>query len=200
VATHTALPEPARRAVGRFVRAVSAGVAFAAFGLAPLAPSRASAAEATETAVKAAYLFKLGFFVEWPSAAFPAADSPFTMCIVGSDPFDGILDDAVKGQKIGDHPVAVKRLTTISRDSGCRIVYFADGEPAQISNILAALRGSYVLTVTDGKTDSDESGIINFVIKDSRVRFVINDAAAADCGLSISSRLLNLALAVKPRH
>ena len=62
------------------------------------------------------------------------------------------------------------------------------------------MRGSDVLTVTDGQADSGDVGIINFVVRDSRVRFDIDDAAAASAGLTISSRLLNLALHVKPRR
>jgi hypothetical protein len=37
------------------------------------------------------------------------------------------------------------------------------------------------------------------VIHDNRVRFEIDDAAAARNGLTISSKLLGLALSVKPR-
>ena len=182
-------------AVARCIRAVLAGVAFAACALAPLAPSQAAAAEAKETAVKAAYLYKFGLFVEWPSGAFPAADSPFTICIVGSDPFGATLDASVTGQKIGNHPIAVRRLTSISGNSGCQIAYFAHAEAVQVPK---------VLTITDSETGSetgsDQTGIISFVIKDSRVRFVIDDEAAAVDGLAIDARLLNLALAVKPRH
>jgi hypothetical protein len=42
-------------------------------------------------------------------------------------------------------------------------------------------------------------GVISFVIQDNHVRFDIDDALAADGGLTISSKLLGLAHAVKPR-
>jgi len=159
----------------------------------------AHALEATEAAVEAAFLFKFGFFVEWPASAFASGDSPMTLCIVGDDPFGALLDDAVKGQKIGNRPVVVRRMSAVSRDSGCHIVYLSEtgNSPPET---LAALRGSDVLTVTDSSADDSAVGIINFVIKDNHVRFDIDDAAAASGGLVISSRLLNIALDVKPRH
>ena len=160
----------------------------------------AEALEANESAVKAAYLFKFGFFVEWPSAAFAASDSPINLCIVGKDPFGSTLDDSVRGQKIGDHTIVVRRLGVAMQESGCHIVYLAGGPGARTDETLAGLRGSDVLTVTDGQADSGDVGIINFVVRDSRVRFDIDDAAAASAGLTISSRLLNLALQVKPRR
>jgi hypothetical protein len=42
-------------------------------------------------------------------------------------------------------------------------------------------------------------GIIHFVIRGNRVRFVIDDAAAAKNGMTISSKLMRLALAVHLR-
>lgn len=164
----------------------------------PLA--RAAAIEASEATIKAAFLYKFGFFIDWPSAAFAAKDSPFILCLVGDDAFDAILDSTVKGQKVGDHPVTVKRMNTVARDAGCHVAYLRNTPAAQAGPILAALHGAGVLTVTDLPESSDPKGIINFVIKDERVRFDIDDAAAASDGLTISSRLLNLAVSVKPRH
>jgi YfiR/HmsC-like len=53
-----------------------------------------------------------------------------------------------------------------------------------------------VLTVTDGAADPDNRGIINFVISDGRVRFEIDNLAAEASRLTISSKLLSLAVRV----
>jgi hypothetical protein len=58
------------------------------------------------------------------------------------------------------------------------------------------LRGSGTLVITDARA---EGGMIHFVVKDNRVRFTVDDEAAAQGGLTISSKLLNVALAVKAR-
>jgi hypothetical protein len=159
-----------------------------------LASSAGAVAEPLEYAVKATYLYKFGFFVQWPAEAF-AATNTVNLCVLGDDPFGGTLDTAVKGQRIADRPIAVKRMKTITNGSGCHILYIT-GDSTQA---LEAVKGRSVLTVTDGhKTTAP--GIINFVIKDNRVRFSIDDAAAAQNNLTISSKLLSLAVSVKPRH
>ncbi len=58
------------------------------------------------------------------------------------------------------------------------------------------MHGAPVLTVTDGATDPAAKGIINFVIADDRVRFEIDNSAALADGLTISSKLLSLAVHV----
>jgi hypothetical protein len=57
-----------------------------------------------------------------------------------------------------------------------------------------------VLTVTDDQADPAESGIINFVLENDRVRFAIDDGAAAANHLTISSKLLGLATRVTGRN
>ena len=171
-------------------------LALAALLLAPASHAAAPTAS-SEYEIKAAYLYKFGDFVEWPAKAFASPDSPATLCIVGDDPFDGILDKAVSGQRIGGRPIVVKRLQTVGADSGCHILYVDTKQPPE--QYLAAVRGSSVLTVTDGALADQTGGIISFVIKDNRVRFEIDDQAAAVNGLSISSKLLSLAVAIKHR-
>lgn len=174
--------------------------AVGAFFTIVLMAAPALALEATEPAIKAAFLYKFGFFVEWPQTAFAASDSPINLCVVGNDPFGSLLDETVKGQKIGDRTVVVRRMNTVSRDTGCHIVYIVDSTDTHSAQTLAVLRGSDVLTVTDAGMDDGAVGIINFVIKDHRVRFDIDEAAAASSGLVISSRLLGLALKVKEKQ
>jgi hypothetical protein len=50
-----------------------------------------------------------------------------------------------------------------------------------------------VLTVTDDAHGSSR-GVVNFRVLDNRVRFEIDNAAAAHNGLTVSSRLLALAV------
>ena len=56
-----------------------------------------------------------------------------------------------------------------------------------------------MLTVTDARA-GPQRGMIHFTIVGGRVRFFIDEAAASDRGLSISSRLLALAAGVRQRR
>jgi hypothetical protein len=164
-----------------------------------LAQSQLAQSGSLEYAVKATYLYKFGPFVEWPGAAFESPSSAINLCVVGDDPFGEILDQAVSGQRIGERPVAVRRLRTVGRESGCHIMYVAGSDAQSVAEILDTVRGTPVLTITDSAQDARAKGIIHFVIHDNRVRFEIDDYAAAGNGLMISSKVLSLALSVRPR-
>jgi len=161
-----------------------------------LCPSSATAAETLELAVKAAYLFKLAPFVEWPGSAFAGPSTSFNLCVAGNDPFDGLLDTASSGQRFGERPIVILRLNAVSPSAHCQMVYVA-GDPAFVTEVLTSVRGLPVLTVTDG-TPGGARGIVNFVIRDNHVRFQIDREAAARNGLQISSKLLSIAVTDEP--
>jgi hypothetical protein len=152
-----------------------------------------------EKAVKAAYLYKFGGFVEWPAGAFPSPTSAFQLCVVGDDPFGPLLDRAVQGQQIKGRSITLRRLPVAERDAPCHIMFVSGSDAQSVPDGLAAVRGMPILTITDAARDADAKGIIHFVIRDNRVRFEIDDRTAAESGLSISSKVLSLAVAVRPR-
>lgn len=164
--------------------------------LAQPAPPRIS----LEYAVKATYLYKLAPFVNWPPDTFTAANEPFRICVAGEDPFDHYLEKAVAGRSLGTHPFAVRRMETVSADSDCQIIFISHLQSQSLSNALDAVRGEPVLTVTDSTAAPHSGSIMQFVIEHGRVRFDINTSEAARNHLTISSKLLNLALAVKDEH
>lgn len=156
-------------------------------------------AQVEEYAVKAAFLYKFGLFVEWPESAFSSPASPVDLCIVGQDPFGHSLDTAATGAQINGRSVVVRRYKTVERNISCHILYAGGSEEQSRAQIIETVNGNHVLTVSDGRKSRSDSGIINFVIADNRVRFDIDDEAAAQNGLIISSKLMSLALNVKRR-
>ena len=167
--------------------------------LIPTTPSPAQESGSLERAVKATYLWKFAPFIEWPASAFKSPDSPFAICLLGSNPFGNVLDEAVAGQRILGRPISIRHLSTVSGNSGCQILFDAGSPEQSIAAGLKAVQGAPVLTVTDSQDNGGPKGIINFVIEEGHVRFEINDATASANGLTISSKLLSLAVAVTPR-
>lgn len=155
-------------------------------------PAIAATRQPLEQTVKASFLFKFAPFVEWPGGALGAAGRPFTICITAQESFGRALDEVVRGQRINGRSITVRRMTAAGDAIGCHILFVgSNGDPA----ILTAATGLPVLTVSD--TAYVPGSMIKFVMKNGRVRFEIDDALARANGLNISSKLLNLAVAVE---
>ncbi|MEA3030041.1 MAG: hypothetical protein QOG13_1366 [Sphingomonadales bacterium] len=166
--------------------------------LAALAPAPAYA-QATEEAVKAAFLPRFARYIVWPAPAEPPVGAPFQLCVIGRDPFGRLLDQAAAGELIDGHRVAVRRVVAADRAGGCHLAFVQGAAPADTARLLLALRRQPLLTVTDARA-GPQRGIIHFTIVGGRVRFFIDDAAAAERGIGISSRLLAIAAGVRQRR
>ena len=155
--------------------------------------ARPALAAPTAQQVEAVFLFYFSQFVGWPPSAFPGPQSPIVIGVLGNDPFGGALDEAVAGERVNGRPVVVQRLRSVDEASGCQILYISSSEAAQLPQILGALKGHNILTVSDAGRFAQSGGMIRFVLIDSHVRLRINAHAAQAAGLTLSSKLLRVA-------
>jgi hypothetical protein len=160
-------------------------------GVIPAQPQRAS-----EYEVKAAYLLNFLKFVQWPGSS-AQAENNVPICILGRDPFGGVLDRIVAGQQIDGKRVIVKRIAKAADIDNCRVLFIDSSESSQLPGTLMSLDDTPVLTVAEMPDFVSRGGIIQFVLKEGRVRFEINLMNAQKIGLMVSSQMLNVASAVR---
>lgn len=151
-----------------------------------------------EYRVKAAFLFNFAHFVEWPTNAFPTAESPLIIGVVGNDPFGAVLDEIVRGESVNGHPMIVQRYRRGEEIKTCHILFISASERNQMPEILALLKGRSVLTVGDMEGFAQAGGMIRFLTEKNKIRFRINLEAAKAAHLTISSKLLKAAEVVAP--
>ena len=151
-----------------------------------------------EYELKAAFLYNFVKFVEWPPEAFAGARSPLTICVYGEDPFGTSLDGVVRGESLGERNLLVQRPETLDELRGCHVLFVSRSERQRMPEVLARVEGAPVLTVGDTDGFLRAGGMINFVLEENKVRFLINQAAAERGGLRISSKLLRLAKGTTP--
>lgn len=168
-----------------------------------LAVPRTGAAEggtepAAEYQVKAAFLFNFAQFVEWPRAAFADDKAPLVIAIAGRDPFGTYLDNLVRGEKIGSHPIVVRRLGEGDNPEGAHILFVRLAGSSETDEMLARARELHVLTVGDAENFNRLGGMVRFVTENGKIRLRINVVAAKDARLVISSKLLRWATIVTP--
>ncbi len=124
--------------------------------------------KATAYEVKAAYLYNFGKFVQWPAKITAGNNEPFTICVLGKDPFGASLDATIAGEAIDGRSVLAKRLSKPQEALNCRVLFISSSEDAQLKEILATLEKTSVLTVSDVSQFTRRGGMIQFVEDDPR--------------------------------
>lgn len=169
------------------MRALLAGIALlAAFG---------AGAQPLEHDVKAAFLYRFLSFVDWPAQAFARADAPIVIGVLGADDVLASLEQAVQGRVAQGRPVQVRRLKEGERLTGVHVLFVGRAAMAQLPKLTGP---PGLLIVTEADAALEQGAMINFVRSDGRVRFEVAPEAAERRGLRISSRMLAVALHVKP--
>ncbi len=151
----------------------------------------------SEYKVKAAFLYNFAKFVEWPQDAFRAPDDPFTICVLGENPFGNALAEAVKGNTLNGRGFIERHITNTQEAKACQILFISSSEHDQLRAIMKELTGASILTVADTRGSAQQGSIVDFMLQDNKVRFEFNTDAAERAQLKISSKLLSLAKIVR---
>ena len=154
-----------------------------------------------EYKVKAALLFNFAKFVDWPASAFADATSPVIIGVLGDDPFDGALEEIIRGRTANGHPLTVQRSKRVEDFKACHVLFVSASEKFRQPEIVAKLKGSSVLTVSDTDDFLAHGGMIKITLVERKPRLEIDAGAAESAGLKIQAQLLDLAsLVKKERH
>src|SRR5438105_6292328 len=94
--------------------------------------SWAQTAPSGEYQIKAVFLFNFAQFVDWPPKAFPEAQTPVVIGILGEDLFGSYLDETVRGEKVNDRPLVVQRYHRIGEIKTCHVLFISRSESARL--------------------------------------------------------------------
>lgn len=146
-----------------------------------------------EYKLKAAFLFNLAKFTQWPEEN---STGPFVIGIVGDDPFGSSLEVFHDRQVVG-RPIEVRYLEPEDDLLVCQIVFIAPSAMPRSAEILAVVEGAPVLTVGDVDGFATSGGMINLLLVEEKIRLEVNVDRSLAAGLQISVRLLNLGTIVR---
>ncbi len=155
------------------------------------APLRAQAFK--EYDVKAVFLYHLAEFVDWPPKAFPAAESPLVIGVLGADPFGKVLDEIVQDEVVKNRKLKVERFHSMEEIKVCHILFISQSEAGRLDQIFSSLKDRKILTVGDTEGFAQRGGIVRFLTDKNKIRLRINIEAAKAASLTISSKLLRAA-------
>jgi hypothetical protein len=157
-----------------------------------LGPGRvALAQDVTEPALKAAFIYNFARFTAWPSD-LPATDS-FVICVLGDAAIADALERAVAGRQLMDRPITITPVTPATPKRICRVLYVSGVPVRQAADVIAELRDTPVLTISNLDGFVSAGGMTQFFFEHGQLRFRIHLESAKRAGLQISSRLLVMA-------
>ena len=145
----------------------------------------------SEYELKAAFIYQIARFVEWPGAPVNAG-APLRLCVLGGNPFGPALE-SIRGKAVNERRLEVSLLDMNADTRECAMLFIAAPAERHIERITALSRGAGVLTIGDTQGFAQRGVMVNFFSQDGKIRFEVNLDATRHDGLKISSKLLSLA-------
>jgi hypothetical protein len=150
-----------------------------------------------EEEVEAAFLYRIGGYVEWPPEAVAGQD--FTIAVLGSDNIVQELQRILPHHLLKNRPAQVRRIRGIEELRDAQILFVGPEFNDELKSIVSRVANHPVLVVTASDHGLDDGSCVNFLFVDRRVRFEVSLSAADRVGLRVSSELLSVAVRVQGR-
>jgi len=137
-----------------------------------------------EYQLKTAYLLHFAELTEWPES------TPITICLDGNSPLRAYLP-ALEGVAVHDQllHVSQERHPAIA---DCQILFVSDPNLLH-TPLLTQAQSQHVLLVSDTEGFARNGGMIQFTLRDDKLKLVINLTSVKQAGLKLSSKLLRMA-------
>ncbi|MCK7593300.1 YfiR family protein [Pseudomarimonas salicorniae] len=158
--------------------------------LASAAQPALSASE-REAAIRAAFLYRLSFFVHWPEGELADPGAPISVCVVAAGESEVFrqLELGARRWKIGERPMRVQLLAGGAALEGCHIAYIEGDLPA------ARLPGQLVVVESMARLDGiGDLALVATRTEDggTRLGFHADRQRLARARFSLSSQLMQL--------
>ncbi|MDJ0832296.1 MAG: YfiR family protein [Gammaproteobacteria bacterium] len=162
----------------------------------PAVPGLAAGHTASpEYKIKAALLYKLTKFIEWPQSA-KQAPGEFNICVLGDNVFADALDPLTK-RKVSERSISIHYFNRSDAiDQQCHILFITDSKRAFLANILGSINTQGCLTVSDINDFAEQGGVIELTQGKNKIGFKINLAQAKQADIALAAPLLELSTVI----
>jgi hypothetical protein len=174
----------------RTTRALAFLIALAA--LLPVLAAASPAQVHNADAVKTAFIYNLTKYVEWRHAR-----DELVIGFVGAGPMSQHLQ-SLSGKASESRIIHVALFPSEEALGNCDIIFLGAMPAKSRRALLQKVQPKSVLTVSDAESFTSEGGMVGLVTVGDHVRIEINLEAVQAARLTISSRLLNVAVLVRP--
>jgi len=145
---------------------------------------------------KAVFTINFIRYIGWSEAA---KQGDFVIGVIRDKEMVDYLTGMSKGKKFGYQNIVIKEFKSPSDVSYCQVLFIPEtiNISKNAATIIDKLGGKNSLIITEKNGATKYGSMINFVIRDDKLKFEIHKDNASRFGLQISSKLENMAAAIK---
>ncbi len=141
----------------------------------------------------ALYIYSFSRYIIWPE---DYTKGDFEILVLGETPLLDALQDMAQKKKVGDRTIKVVKINSPSEIRKCNILFIPSGKSGQLSDAVAKIANQSVVIITEEPGLGTKGSHINFIVKEGKLAFELNQAAVAKQNLKIANELQRLAILI----
>lgn len=136
------------------------------------------------------FIYSFTRYIQWPDA-YNQGD--FEILVMGDSPLLEELKAMAQQKKIGDRAIKVTRIGSASEIRKCNILFVPAAYSDKLSDILQKINTQSTLVITEQTGLGAMGSCINFITKEGKLAFELNQTALTKQNLKASIELTRLA-------
>lgn len=154
-------------------------------------PAQANTTLVDERDMKAALIYHFSIYTAWPEVN----SSGFNVCTFEDDK-ENINTRLLESKRINGNPIHFKVIRDVADVKVCQVLYIEEAVQIYSRRYSQLIDKLAILTISESRHQLDSAGIINIQLVNKKYNFTINNQAAKQLNLLVSSKLLRLATKV----
>lgn len=139
------------------------------------------------------FIYSFTRYIQWPDAY---NEGDFEILVLGDSPIIEELNTMARAKKIGDRTIKVKKINTTAEIRKCNMLFIPVDQSGKHSEVLQKVGGQSILLITEQTGLGTLGSCINFIMKDGKLAFELNQTALTKQNLKASSEITRLAIMI----
>lgn len=142
-------------------------------------------------AIRAAYIYNFAKYTQWPDES----RGELRLCVLGNDQPDAHIE-SYHGKPVRSQKLAVRQNVIMQDIPNCDIIFLPASAGRSVERARQLISNYPILFISEGADTVPKGAMIALTPTENRLVFDIDQSAAKQLGLKISSQVLRLARTV----
>jgi hypothetical protein len=139
------------------------------------------------------FVYSFTRYVIWPDT-YNSGD--FEIMVLGDSPIIDELKAMAQAKKVGDRSIKVTKITSPTDIRKCNMLFVSASKTALIPEVMEKINTQSILVISEEVGAAQKGSDINFIVKDGKLAFELNQASVTRQGLRVSNELSRLAILI----
>jgi nitrogen regulatory protein PII len=136
------------------------------------------------------FIYSFTRYIQWPDA-YNQGD--FEILVMGDSPILEELKALAQHKKVGDRTITVSKINNVTEIRRCNMLFIPADKSDKLNEVLQKVDKQSVLVITEQAGLGVRGSCINFITKEGKLAFELNQSAFAKRNLKASNEITRLA-------